>query len=78
MPNIKAMNIPIPATNLFAHLYHILTYLTDAENDTWRMLYITACNYGQLDTIKWAISKGIPDFCLQVYKICMIFFKLFL
>lgn len=43
-----------------ALLEYILTYLTDAENDTWRMLYITACNYGQLDTIKWAISKGIP------------------
>ena len=49
---VKCGNIPL--------LEYIYNFLTELEDDTWRMLYITACNYGQLDTIKWAISKGIP------------------
>lgn len=52
---IMCGNIPL--------LDHIFKYLTDfMEDNKWRLLYITACNYGQLETIKWAISNGIPGY----------------
>ena len=50
IPNIKAMNIPIPATNLFAHLYHIFIYLAEAFSET--------VMNGKITWIKWLISKG--------------------
>jgi len=53
MPNNKVMNIPIPANNLFAHLYHIFIYLIEVFGEIV-----------SIDKITWI--KGLIS-VLQVY-----------